>query len=159
MVGTDAEGSGIIKHGSKLIQAVANADVPMITILVGGSYGAGNYAMCGRGLDPRFIFAWPNSRVAVMGGEQAGKVMRLVSEQKCQRMGIEPDPAVMEAMEKHTAQKINEESTALFGSARIWDDGIIDPRDTRRILGFVLDTCWEADTRVLQPNSFGVARL
>ena len=159
MVGTDSETGGVIKHGSKMIQAVANARIPMITILVGGSYGAGNYAMCGRGLDPRFIFAWPNSRVAVMGGEQAGKVLRIVAEQKCARLGTEPDPQVLDAMEKHTAEKMSQESTALFGTARLWDDGIIDPRDTRRVVGFVLDTCFEGDTRELLPNSFGVARL
>ncbi len=159
MVGTDAERGGIIKHGAKMIQAVANARVPMVTILVGGSYGAGNYAMCGRGLDPRFLFAWPNSRVAVMGGEQAGKVLRIVTEQKCARQGVEPDPAMLDAMEQHTVNKITEESTALFGTARIWDDGILDPRDTRRVLGFVLDICKEEERRVLHPNSFGVARL
>jgi geranyl-CoA carboxylase beta subunit len=159
MVGTDAERGGIIKHGAKMIQAVANARVPMVTILVGGSYGAGNYAMCGRGLDPRFLFAWPNSQVAVMGGEQAGKVLRIVSEQKCARQGVEPDPAMLDAMEQHTVNKIKEESTALFGTARVWDDGILDPRDTRRVLGFVLDICKEEERRVLHPNSFGVARL
>lgn len=159
MVGTDAETSGVIKHGAKMIQAVANATVPRITILVGGSYGAGNYAMCGRGLDPRFLFAWPNSRVAVMGGAQAGKVLRIVSEQKCARMGVEPDEAVLEAMEAHTANKINEESTALFGTARIWDDGIIDPRDTRAVVGFVLDTCQEAEEHRQKATSFGVARF
>ena len=159
MVGTEAETSGVIKHGAKMIQAVANATVPKITILVGGSYGAGNYAMCGRGLDPRFLFAWPNSRVAVMGGAQAGKVLRIVSEQKCARLGVEPDPAMLDAMETHTANKIDEESSALFGTARIWDDGIIDPRDTREVVGFVLDTCLEAEERKLNSISFGAARL
>jgi geranyl-CoA carboxylase beta subunit len=115
--------------------------------------------MCGRGLDPRFLFAWPNSQVAVMGGEQAGRVLRIVSEQKCARQGVEPDPAMLDAMEQHTVNKIKEESTALFGTARVWDDGILDPRDTRRVLGFVLDICKEEERRVLHPNSFGVARL
>lgn len=91
MVGTESEQQGVIKHGSKLIQAVANARVPKLTIVVGGSYGAGNYAMCGRGLDPRFIFARPNSRTAVMGGAQAGKVLRIVTEAKQLKDGIEPD--------------------------------------------------------------------
>jgi geranyl-CoA carboxylase beta subunit len=159
MVGTDAETKGVIKHGSKMIQAVANARVPMLTIIVGGSYGAGNYAMCGRGLDPRFIFAWPNSRTAVMGGEQAGKVLRIVAEQKHARNGLTPDPAMLDAIEQHTAERMDKESTALFGTARLWDDGLIDPRDTRRLLGFLLDVCAEADIRPLRSNTFGIARL
>ena len=159
MVGTDSEGRGVIKHGSKMIQAVANARVPMLTVVVGGSYGAGNYAMCGRGLDPRFIFSWPNSRTAVMGGEQAGKVLRIVTEQKHAKMGQVPDPAMLDALEQHTAEKMNQESTALFGTARLWDDGLIDPRDTRRLLGFLLELCEDADLRTLKANTFGVARL
>ena len=159
MVGTDAESKGVIKHVSKMIQAVANASVPMLTVIVGGSYGAGNYAMCGRGLDPRFIFAWPNSRTAVMGGEQAGKVLRIVAEQKHARNGLTPDPAMLDAIEQHTAERMDKESTALFGTARLWDDGLIDPRDTRRLLGFLLDVCAEADVRPLRSNTFGIARL
>jgi len=159
MVGTDSEQNGVIKHGSKMIQAVANAKVPKISINVGGSYGAGNYAMCGRGLDPRFIFAWPNSRTAVMGGAQAGKVLRIVTEEKQRKMGMEPDPKVLDTIELATAQKLDAGSTSLFGTARLWDDGIIDPRDTRRVLGFCLSVCKEAQARELQPNSFGVARL
>jgi len=142
-----------------MIQAVANAKVPKISINVGGSYGAGNYAMCGRGLDPRFIFAWPNSRTAVMGGAQAGKVLRIVTEEKQRKMGMEPDPKVLDTIELATAQKLDAGSTSLFGTARLWDDGIIDPRDTRRVLGYCLSICKEANARELQPNSFGVARL
>ncbi|WP_426417012.1 acyl-CoA carboxylase subunit beta [Aestuariirhabdus sp. LZHN29] len=159
MVGTESERSGIIKHGSKMIQAVANARVPKITIVVGGSYGAGNYAMCGRGLDPQFIFAWPNSRTAVMGGAQAGKVLRIVTEQKHAKLGKEADPKMLDMIEQVTAQKLDASSTALFGTARLWDDGLIDPRDTRRLLGFLLQTCDEANRRELQPNSFGIARF
>lgn len=159
MVGTDSEQNGIIKHGSKMIQAVANARVPKLSINVGGSYGAGNYAMCGRGLDPRFIFAWPNSKTAVMGGAQAGKVLRIVTEEKHKKMGMEPDPKMLDTIELATAQKLDAGSTSLFGTARLWDDGIIDPRDTRRVLGFCLSMCKEADARNLQSNSFGVARL
>ncbi|MCL6414712.1 acyl-CoA carboxylase subunit beta [Aestuariirhabdus sp. Z084] len=159
MVGTESERNGIIKHGSKLIQAVANARTPKLTIVVGGSYGAGNYAMCGRGLDPRFIFAWPNSRTAVMGGAQAGKVLRIVTEQKHEKLGKEADPKMLDMIEKVTAEKLDASSTALFGTARLWDDGLIDPRDTRNLLGFLLATCDEAKRRQLQPNSFGVARL
>ena len=159
MVGTDSEQNGIIKHGSKMIQAVANARVPKLSINVGGSYGAGNYAMCGRGLDPRFIFAWPNSKTAVMGGAQAGKVLRIVTEEKHKKMGMVPDPKMLDTIELATAQKLDAGSTSLFGTARLWDDGIIDPRDTRRVLGFCLSMCKEADARNLQSNSFGVARL
>ncbi len=159
MVGTDSEQNGVIKHGSKMIQAVANARVPRITVVVGGSYGAGNYAMCGRGLDPRFIFAWPNSRTAVMGGAQAGKVLRIVTEEKQAKMGMTPDPKMLDAMEQATAEKLEKGSTALYGTARLWDDGLIDPRDTRKVLAFVLDICDEANRRTLRPSSFGVARF
>ncbi|MGY4818444.1 geranyl-CoA carboxylase subunit beta [Pseudomonas chlororaphis subsp. piscium] len=159
MVGTESEQQGVIKHGSKLIQAVANARVPKLTIVVGGSYGAGNYAMCGRGLDPRFIFAWPNSRTAVMGGAQAGKVLRIVTEAKHAKQGQAADPQMLDMLEQVTAQKLDSQSTALYGSANLWDDGLIDPRDTRTLLGYLLDICHEAEVRQLQPNSFGVARL
>ncbi|EAT13195.1 acyl-CoA carboxylase subunit beta [Bermanella marisrubri] len=159
MVGTQSEQQGVIKHGSKMIQAVANARVPKISINVGGSYGAGNYAMCGRGLDPDFIFAWPNSKTAVMGGAQAGKVLRIVTEEKQRKMGMEPDPKVLDTIEEATKQKLEAGSTSLFGTARLWDDGLIDPRDTRRVLGFCLSICKEAQQRKLNSNSFGVARL
>jgi len=159
MVGTHSEQNGIIKHGSKMIQAVANCRVPKVAIVIGGSYGAGNYAMCGRGLDPRFIFAWPNSRTAVMGSAQAGKVMRIVAEDKQRRAGMEPDSKTLEFLEQATAKKLEDGSTALFGTARLWDDGLIDPRDTRRVVALVLDVCREAEIRQLRPNTFGVARL
>mgnify|MGYP000341272237 CR=1 FL=1 len=159
MVGTDSESNGIIKHGSKLIQAVANARVPKLTIVVGGSYGAGNYAMCGRGLDPRFIFAWPNSKTAVMGGAQAGQVLAIVAEQKFKKMGMEPDYDMIKSLQDDTTERMDKEATALFGTARLWDDGLIDPRDTRKVLAYLLDICKEAKNRPLQPNSFGVARL
>ncbi|WP_101676044.1 acyl-CoA carboxylase subunit beta [Alloalcanivorax mobilis] len=159
LVGTDPEHNGVIKHGSKMIQAVANARVPKISILVGGSYGAGNYAMCGRGLDPRFIFAWPNSRVAVMGGQQAGTVLRIVAEAKQRANGLEPDEKVLDMLQQSTAQKLDAQSTALYGTARLWDDGIIDPRDTRKVLAYVLDICRQADDKQLHPNTFGVARF
>lgn len=159
MVGTDAERNGIIKHGSKLIQAVANASVPKFSILIGGSYGAGNYAMCGRGLDPRFIFAWPNGKTAVMGGEQAGKVLRIVTEQKMRKLGQAIDEAQLDQLEQGTAMKLNANSTAIFGTARLWDDGLIDPRDTRVLLANLLDICWQEKHRQLASNRFGVARF
>jgi len=159
MVGTESEQQGVIKHGSKMIQAVANATVPKLTIVVGGSYGAGNYAMCGRGLDPRFIFAWPNSKTAVMGGAQAGKVLRIVTEEKHLKMGQVADPKMLDMLETVTAQKLDSQSGALYGTASLWDDGLIDPRDTRPLLGLLLDICAEAAVRPLKSNTFGVARL
>jgi geranyl-CoA carboxylase beta subunit len=158
IVGRHAEQAGIIKHGSKLIQAVTNSTVPKISIVVGGSFGAGNYAMCGRGIGPRFMFAWPRSVVSVMGPAQAGSVMRTVVEAKMQRSG-KVDMAKLDALEQDTVATMEQKSRALANTARLWDDGIIDPRDTRRIVGQVLDICREADARQLNPNSFGVARF
>ena len=159
MVGSAAERGGAIKHGSKMIQAVANARVPKFTVVLGGSFGAGNYGMCGRGFDPRFIFAWPSARTAVMGGAQAAKVMDIVNRAKLERMGAEVNEEALAAMSDGLRQRLDKESSALFGTARLWDDGIIDPRDTRRILGLCLLLAREADARTLRPNTFGVARL
>ncbi|MEM7300014.1 MAG: carboxyl transferase domain-containing protein [Pseudomonadota bacterium] len=159
MVGKEAEHDGAIKHGSKMIQAVANARVPKFTIVIGGSFGAGNYGMCGRGFDPRFIFAWPSARTAVMGGEQAAKVMEIVSRNKFERMGQKIDEDMLARMSGEIVKRMDVESTALYGTARLWDDGIIDPRDTRKILAECLSIAAEADRRELQPNAFGVARL
>jgi geranyl-CoA carboxylase beta subunit len=159
LVGTDAEQRGIIKHGSKMIQAVTNMTVPKITLHIGASFGAGNYGMCGRAFDPSFIFAWPNNRVAVMGGEQAAKTMRIVGEDGARARGEEPNAAYFDAMAKTIIDKYDEESRALFATARLWDDGLIDPRDTRKVLAFCLDTVAEAAARQLRPNVFGVARM
>lgn len=159
MVGRDAEAGGIVKHGSKLIQAVTNARVPRISIHIGGSYGAGNYAMCGRGVDPDFVFSWPNAKTAVMGGAQAGMVLRIVGTEKARRMGEEPDEKALAKLEAMTAQQMDACSTALYGTARLWDDGIIDPRDTRKVLIYLLDICRDGASRQLNSNSFGVARL
>ena len=159
MVGREAEQAGIIKHGSKMIQAVANATVPQLTMHIGASFGAGNYGMCGRAYDPRFIFAWPSNRIAVMGGEQAAKVMAIVTEEKLKREGKPVDPAKLGAMEQAIVKRMEGESTALYATARLWDDGLIDPRDTRKVLGFCLSICREADLRPLKPNTFGVGRM
>ncbi len=159
MVGSAAERGGAIKHGSKMIQAVANARVPKFTVVLGGSYGAGNYGMCGRGFDPRFIFAWPSARTAVMGGAQAAKVMDIVNRGKLERAGQPVNDEALKAMSDALKARLDKESTALFGTARLWDDGIIDPRDTRRILGLALDLAAEAASRTLRPNTFGVARF
>ncbi|MBD2858801.1 acyl-CoA carboxylase subunit beta [Spongiibacter sp. KMU-158] len=158
LVGTDPERNGIIKHGSKMIQAVANAKVPKLSINVGGSYGAGNYAMCGRGFDPRFLFSWPNSRTSVMGGAQAGMVLRIVAEAKMKQAG-QVDEAKLAAMEKSTCEQMESQTTALACTARMEDDGLIDPRDTRKILGLLLDICRESDQRPLRSNTFGIARF
>ncbi|MFN3200775.1 MAG: acyl-CoA carboxylase subunit beta [Bradymonadia bacterium] len=161
MVGRDAEAGGIVKHGSKMIQAVANAPVPRITLVIGGSWGAGNYGMCGRGFGPRFIFSWPNARVGVMGPEQAGKVMQIVAAQKFAKMGVPPEQMteMLDQIKADLVGRMDPETTALFGTARLWDDGIIDPRDSRRVLSLCLATCAEAEGRTLHPNTFGVARL
>jgi geranyl-CoA carboxylase beta subunit len=159
MVGKAAEQAGAIKHGSKMIQAVANARVPKFTVVLGGSYGAGNYGMCGRGFDPRFIFSWPSARTAVMGGAQAAKVMDIVNRAKLERLGLPANDEALGAMSDALRQRLDAESMALFGTARLWDDGIIDPRDTRRLLGLCLNIAKEADLRQLRPNTFGVARL
>jgi len=159
MVGKAAEQAGAIKHGSKMIQAVANARVPKFTVVLGGSFGAGNYGMCGRGFDPRFIFAWPSARVAVMGGAQAAKVMDIVNRNKLQKMGMPANDEALAAMSDALRKRLDLESTALFATARLWDDGIIDPRDTRRLLGLCLQITAEASARTLRPNTFGVARL
>jgi geranyl-CoA carboxylase beta subunit len=159
MVGTDAEQGGIVKHGSKMIQAVANAHVPQITFVIGGSYGAGNYGMCGRGLSPDFIFAWPNSRTAVMGGEQAAGVMRIITEGKYAARGEDPPAGMVEEMENKIIDDFEEKSHAFFGTARLFDDGLIDPRDTRRVLAMTLSVCREARRRTPVATSFGVARF
>ena len=159
MVGKDAEQGGMVKHGSKMIQAVANAHVPQITFVVGGSFGAGNYGMCGRGFDPDFIFAWPNSRTAVMGGEQAAGVMQIVTEGKYAAKGEKPPEGMVEKMHAQITGKFDEQAHAFYGSARLFDDGLIDPRDTRRVLAMTLSVCREARQRTVQTNNFGVARF
>jgi geranyl-CoA carboxylase beta subunit len=159
MVGQAAEQAGAIKHGSKMIQAVANARVPKFTVVLGGSFGAGNYGMCGRGFDPRFIFAWPTARTAVMGGAQAAMVMDIVNRNKLGRQGLEANDEALKAMSDALRRRLDAESQALFGTARLWDDGIIDPRDTRHILGLCLAIAAEADRRTLRPNTFGIARM
>ena len=136
MVGTEAERRGIVKHGSKMIQAVSNATVPQLTLHVGASFGAGNYGMCGRAYGPRFIFAWPNNRIAVMGGEQAAKVLSIITEERMARLGKPVDRPQLQAMEQKIVDQFDRESTALFATARLWDDGLIDPRDSRKVLAF-----------------------
>jgi geranyl-CoA carboxylase beta subunit len=158
LVGTEAERQGIIKHGSKMIQAVTNTTVPKIAFIVGGSYGAGNYAMCGRGMGPDFVFAWPHSVVSIMGPAQAGSVLRQVAHARMEKMG-QVDENFLDQIEADTRKALEDRSHALANTARLWDDGLIDPRDTRSILGFVLDICREARIRTVKPNTFGIARM
>jgi geranyl-CoA carboxylase beta subunit len=158
MVGTEPERLGIIKHGSKMIQAVTNTTVPKIAVVVGGSYGAGNYAMCGRGMDPDFMFAWPRSVVSIMGPAQAGSVLRQVAHARMEKMG-QVDENFLDQIEADTRTALEERSHAIANTARLWDEGIIDPRDTRSILAFTLDICMEARKRQVRANTFGIARM
>ncbi|WP_395694625.1 carboxyl transferase domain-containing protein, partial [Piscinibacter sp.] len=162
IVGKASEQAGMIKHGAKMIQAVANASVPQITLHIGASFGAGNYGMCGRAYGPRFAFSWPNAKTAVMGGEQAAMTMRLVMEAKLKRGGAGDtkavDTAQLDALEKQIIDTFERQSSAFYTSGRLLDDGIIDPRDTRKVLAWVLSICREADARALRPVQFAVAR-
>jgi geranyl-CoA carboxylase beta subunit len=158
MVGRRYEEDGIIKHGSKMIQAVTNATVPQFTIYCGASFGAGNYGMCGRGFHPRFCFSWPNSKTAVMGGEQAAGTMRIVQEQRAARNGEAVDEAALDRLTSAIVENFNGQMDAFHTSARVLDDGIIDPRDTREVLAIAMATCREADRRRPNPVQFAVAR-
>ena len=156
LVGVEAETSGIVKHGSKMIQAVTNADVPKLTLQIGGSFGAGQYGMCGRAFGPRFLFSWPNARVAVMGGEQAAKVMEIVAEGAAEARGLAFDREKAKAQGAKIVTSYDRESTALYATARLWDDGIITPRETRRVLSLAFAATLNART---ETTRFGVFRM
>jgi len=159
MVGKESEQGGMIKHGSKMIQAVTNASVPQITIQCGASFGAGNYGMCGRGYAPRFLFSWPSAKTAVMGGEQAARTMQIVTDAGLARKGIAPDPAQSKAQFDKIVAMFEAQADAFYTSGLLLDDGVIDPRDTRAVLAFCLDTCAQGQQRQLRPMQFGVARM
>ncbi len=159
IVGTKSEQAGMIKHGSKMIQAVRNIDVPRITFMTGASFGAGNYGMCGRGYDPDFLYTFPNAKMGVMGGEQAAKTMSMVARGKAAAMGVEPDEEALAAQEKGLAHIFDSQSDAFYTSGHLLDDGMIDPRNMRKTLGLLLETVREARHRTVRPNSFGIARL
>ena len=159
MVGTKEERKGIIKHGSKMIQAVTNCTVPKITLRIGASFGAGEYGMAGRSFDPRFLFAWPNNKLSVMGGEQAGRTMSQVAVESSKRRGEEPNMEMIKVIENKIIDTYAEEGEALFATARLWDDGIIDPRDSRKIIGECLNIVCDSEKRELRPNTFGVGRM
>ena len=159
MVGTEYEHAGMIKHGSKMIQAVSNVKVPKISLYIGASFGAGNYGMCGYAYEPDFLFTWPNATTGVMGGEQAALTMEHVMINSARRRGKEIDTAALEAQKQAIIEHYDRQSDAFYTSGRLLDHGMVDPRDTRKVLGFALQTCWESRNRTLRPNSFGIARL
>jgi acetyl-CoA carboxylase carboxyltransferase component len=156
MVGTRYEQGGIIKDGAKLINAVSNSTVPHLTLMVGASYGAGNYAMAGRAYDPRFVFTWPNHRIAVMGPKQLAGVLSIVRRNAAEAAGRPFDEAADEALRAATEAQIETESTAQFATGRLWDDGIIDPRHTRLVLTIALTAVHSA--AVAGTAAFGVVR-
>lgn len=146
MVGKSVEAGGIAKHGAKMVMAVACAKVPKLTVIIGNSYGAGNYAMCGRAYDPRFLWTWPNARIGVMGGEQAANVMSEIQQAKHEKQAYKTD----------LQQRYETQSEATYASARLWDDGVIDPKDTRKILAASLSVVLNAP---LEETKFGVFRM
>lgn len=157
MVGKDYEQGGIIKHGSKLINAVANSDVPAITIMMGASYGAGNYAMNGKAYDPEFIFSWPNSRIAVMGAEQLAGVMEIIQRQATAKAGMQFDEEQAAKLRAYLIAENEKQSDAWYATGQVWDDGVIDPRDTRTVLGICLATIY--DRPFAGSKSYGVFRM
>jgi 3-methylcrotonyl-CoA carboxylase beta subunit len=139
MVGTRAEHGGIIKDGAKMVNAVANSTVPKISIVIGNSYGAGNYAMCGKAYDPRFIFAWPTAKIAVMGGTQAAKVLTQIKISAMKKQGGEPDEAAQKELFEKTKEKYDSQTTPYYAASRLWVDEIIDPRKTRDYISLSLE--------------------
>lgn len=158
MVGVEYERAGMIKHGSKMIQAVANARVPKITLYTGASFGAGNYGMCGIAYQPDFLFAWPTSRSGVMGGAQAARTMSLVARAGAERKGVDMDEDRLATQEAAIEALFDRQSSPFYTSGKVLDHGVIDPRDSRKVIAFCLQTCLESQKRRLNPNAFGVAR-
>ncbi|XP_015790352.1 methylcrotonoyl-CoA carboxylase beta chain, mitochondrial [Tetranychus urticae] len=156
MVGREAESGGIAKDGAKLVTAVSCAKVPKFTVLIGGSYGAGNYGMCGRAYSPRFLFTWPNSRISVMGGEQAANVLATIAADQKRREGKELTPEKEKAIKDVILSKFESEGSPYYSSARLWDDGVIDPVDTRRVLGLCLQA---ASNAPIEKTDFGIFRM
>lgn len=156
MVGSKYEASGIAKHGAKMVMAVANAAVPKFTVIVGGSFGAGNYAMCGRAYDPRFVWSWPNARISVMGGEQAANVLAQINSDSYAKQQKTWDPAEEEAFKTNIREQYETQGNPWYASARLWDDGVIAPEDTRKILGLSLKATLNAPVK---STRFGVFRM
>jgi acyl-CoA carboxylase subunit beta len=157
MVGRDYEQAGIIKDGAKMINAVTNSTVPHLTVILGASYGAGNYGMCGRAYGPRFLFSWPNAKMAVMGPQQLAGVMSIVARQSAERSGRPFDEAADGVQRTAIEEQIERESHAFFNSGKVYDDGIIDPRDTRTVLGLALSAVHSQEIR--GQRGFGVFRM
>nr|XP_008272747.1 methylcrotonoyl-CoA carboxylase beta chain, mitochondrial isoform X3 [Oryctolagus cuniculus] len=156
MVGRDYEAEGIAKDGAKMVTAVACAKVPKITVIIGGSYGAGNYGMCGRAYSPRFLYIWPNARISVMGGEQAANVLATVTKDQKAREGKQFSSAEESALKEPIIKRFEEEGNPYYSSARLWDDGIIDPVDTRMVLGLSISAALNAP---IQKSEFGIFRM
>ena len=156
MVGRDYEAGGIAKDGAKLVTAVASAQVPKITLIVGGSYGAGNYGMCGRGYQPRFLFMWPNARISVMGGEQAASVLATVKRDNIEAEGGNWSAGDEDAFKAPIRAKYEEEGHPYYATARLWDDGIIAPSETRRVLALAFAATLNAP---IPETPFGVFRM
>jgi acetyl-CoA carboxylase carboxyltransferase component len=156
IVGKQYEHGGIAKDGAKMVHAVANADVPKFTVIVGGSYGAGNYAMCGRAYGPRLLWMWPNAKICVMGGEQAASVLLQVKMRALEKKGIKMSQEEQDTFMKPTLEKYENESSAYFSTANLWDDGILDPLDTRTALGLGIAMSLNAP---IPDHRFGVFRM
>ncbi|MBL0709559.1 MAG: methylcrotonoyl-CoA carboxylase, partial [Colwellia sp.] len=156
MVGKQYEENGIAKHGAKMVSAVACAKVPKFTVLIGGSFGAGNYGMCGRAYDPRFLFMWPNSRISVMGGEQAAGVLATIKRDQFDREGIEWSPTEEAEFKQPILDNYEHQGHPYYASARLWDDGIIDPADTRQVLGLAISASLNKE---IEETKFGVFRM
>jgi 3-methylcrotonyl-CoA carboxylase beta subunit len=156
MVGSKYEAEGIAKHGAKMVTAVSCCQVPKLTVIIGGSFGAGNYGMCGRAFNPRFLWMWPNARISVMGGEQAANVLAQITRDNKIQLGEDWPNAEEQAFKKPIADKYETEGKPEYASARLWDDGIIDPRDTRHILGLALSATLNAP---IADSQFGVFRM
>ena len=158
MVGAQYEQDGIIKDGAKMINAVSNSQVPHLTVVIGASYGAGNYGMCGRAYNPRFLFSWPNAKSAVMGPAQLAGVLSIVGRQSAESRGLPYDEEQDAAMRQLVEAQIEAESLALANSGRVYDDGIIDPRDTRTVLGYCLSVINRQPITGVR-GGFGVFRM
>lgn len=156
MVGRDAEANGIAKNGAKMVTAVACANVPKLTLVIGGSYGAGNYGMCGRAYSPRFMYMWPNSKISVMGGSQAAGVLDTITEDQYKRSGKTWTKEQSEKLKAPIIEQFDKEGSPYYSTARLWDDGIIDPADTRKVLGLSLSA---ALNNPVEGTKFGVFRM
>ncbi|ASL25090.1 carboxyl transferase domain-containing protein [Azotobacter chroococcum] len=156
MVGQKYEAGGIAKHGAKLVTAVACASVPKFTVIVGGSFGAGNYGMCGRAYDPRFLWMWPNARIGVMGAQQAAGVLAQVKREQAGRAGQSFSAEEEEAIRQPIVERYERQAHAFYSSARLWDDGVIDPAQTREVLALALSASLNA---AIEPTQFGVFRM